>query len=45
MGCIAIQLLCPRHGQAERTGELGAGSTGAGHRLVLGPGSAAGAQA
>ena len=50
MGCIAIQSLCPRHGQAGRAGARGVGRAGAGRRRVLGgtmlgAGCATGAQA
>ena len=41
MGCIAKQSLCPRHGQAGRTGERGAGRAGGVRRRgaqVLGAG-------
>ena len=38
MGCIAIQLLCPRHGQAERASAQALGGT------MLGVGRAAGAR-
>ena len=43
MGCIAIQLLCPRHGQDERAGAWGAGLANAGRRRVLGAATRPGA--
>ena len=43
MGCIAIQLLCPRHGQAERADAWAQGL--AARALGMRPGCAVGQQA
>ena len=42
MGCIAIQLLCPRHGQAERASARGAGRAAREQARGTGAGGCAG---